>query len=888
MADARQNPEKLLQRIQDEERRQKRGKLKIYLGAAPGVGKTYTMLQDALAQHDKGLDVVIGIAESHGRKEIDALIKDIVTIPKQVIDYRGKQLLEFDLDAALKRSPELILVDEMAHTNVPGLRHAKRWQDIKELLDRGINVYTTLNVQHIESLNDQVSQIIHAPVRETVPDSMIEIADTIELVDLPPDDLLKRLQEGKIYIPEQARLAVEHFFRKGNLTALRELALRTTAERVGTDVLLYRQGQGIKHIWPTKEKILVCVGGRLESLKLIRAARRMATSLQAEWIAIHVDVPRIRSSEAKRDRAIQNLRFAEQLGAETRVLIGPDIIKEILNFAHEQNVTQIMVWKHIRTRWQEFFLRSLADEIVRNSGEIDVYIMTGERSALKPTPPYTSSLNTEERKSKKWRNYIISICTVVIATVINTLLYPFLHSSELIMVYLLSVTLVATLGQIGPSILASVLSVLAFAYFFTPPFYTFAITNIEYIFTLLVMLLVAQIISHLTILNRRQIELARFAETQTAALHSLSRQLANTRGVDKLLEIGIHYLSSVFDSDVLMLIPKNNCLVIRTKDKTNEMLDVKEQSIAEWVYALGQVAGLGTDTLSFSDALYVPLLASQGAIGVARIHPHSKRLFTPEQMHLIESCTNQIGLAIEVDRLQEQAKKKELKVETDRARSTLLQSVSHDLRTPLIGIIAAASTLMENGDQIEAKSVKKLGKDIYLESEQLSRLINNLLQITYLEDKNVKPQKQFSSIKDTINLVIRTSTKKLGKRPVHINIPDHLPDIPFDTLLIQEVLINLIDNAIKFTPPLTAINIIVEIQNEKMIISIEDYGPGIAMDEMKKLFEKFYRGQKITTERGLGLGLAICRHIIEAHDGQIWAENKEEGGAAFRFTLPLK
>ena len=695
MTDKRQNPEELLRLVQAEESKEKRGKLKIYLGAAPGVGKTHTMLQDALTERNKGLDVVIGVAETHGRQEINALLDNLEILPKQSIDYHGKQLFEFDLDAALKRAPGLILVDEMAHTNAPGLRHAKRWQDIKELLDRGINVYTTLNVQHIESLSDDVSQIIHAPIKETVPDSMIELADTIELVDLSPDDLLKRLQEGKVYIPEQAKLAVEHFFKKGNLTALRELALRATAERVGTEVLLYRQGQGIKHIWPTNEKILVCVGARPESLKLIRAAKRMATSLQAEWIAVYVDVPEIRSSEDKRNRAIQNLRLAEQLGAETRVLTGPDVIKEIMAFARQQNVTQIMIWKHIRTRWREFFLRSLADEIVRNSGEIDVYIMTGERDEFKARTPSPAITLTDDHKNIKLRNYFLSICTVGIATIINFLLYPLVHPSNLIMVYLLSVTLVAMLGQLGPSILASLLSVLGFAYFFTPAFYTFAITNIDYLFTLIVMLLVSYLISHLTIITRRQAEYSHFAETQTAALHTLSRQLANTRGVDKLLEIGIQYLSSVFDSNIVALLPEAGHLVIHSKDKSGENLDTKEQSIAEWVYALGQMAGLGTDTLSFSEALYVPLLASQGAMGVVRIHPRKKRLFTPEQMHLLESCTNQIALAIEVDRMQEQARKKELKIEADRARSTLLQSVSHDLRTPLVSIIAAASTLME-------------------------------------------------------------------------------------------------------------------------------------------------------------------------------------------------
>ncbi len=373
----RPNPDRLLKRVKEEEYQQKGGKFKIYLGAAPGVGKTYMMLHDALAQRERGVDVVVGIAESHGREEIESLLKNFEVLPRQIIEYKGQKLSEFDLDAALKRNPQLILVDEMAHTNAPTSRHKKRWQDIKELIDREINVYTTLNVQHIESLSDDVSQIIHAPVTETIPDSMLERADIIELVDLPPEDLLKRLQEGKVYFPQRAELAQKHFFRKGNLTALRELALRTTAQRVGTQVLLYRQGEGIHYIWPTKEKILVCVGPGPESINLIRAACRAANNAKADWMAVYVDTARIPYTEEERNHAIQHLRLAEQLGARTRILTGYDIVNEILNFSHEENVTLIMIWKHIRPRWRNLFRRNLSDEIVRHSGEIDVYIMTG-------------------------------------------------------------------------------------------------------------------------------------------------------------------------------------------------------------------------------------------------------------------------------------------------------------------------------------------------------------------------------------------------------------------------------------------------------------------------------------------------------------------------------
>ena len=880
MEDKRLNPEKLLQRAQAEALKEKHGKLKIYLGAAPGVGKTYEMLHDALAEQAKGLDVVVGVVESHGRGEIESMLKDFEVLPRQIIDYRGKQLLEFDFDAALKRHPGLILIDEMAHTNASNLRHAKRWQDIKEFLDRGIDVYTTLNVQHIESLNDDIAQIIHAPIKETVPDSMIEIADTIELIDIPPDELLKRLQEGKVYIPEQATLAAEHFFRKGNLIALRELALRVTAERVGAEVLLYRQGEGITHIWPIKDKILVCVDPKPESIKLIRAAKRIANSLQAEWIAIYIDTPQLQSSEI-RNNAIQNLHLAEQLGADTRVLTGFDIVKEIMNFAREQNVTQIMIWKHIRKHWQDWFHRNLADELVRHSDEIDVYIMTGVPSEVKPKK------NLSLAHPIPWKVYLIAIGIVTLTTMINVLLYPFLAASNLIMVYLLGVTIVALFGRTGPSILASIFSVLAYDFFFTPPFYSFAVSDIEYVFTFIVMLLVTQVISHLTILIRNQAETARLIQHQTSVLYTLSRQLSSTRGIDKLLQTGIQFIANNFDSNVLVLLPVNNHLEIHGKFNAEQTIDIKEQGIAQWVYELGQIAGFGTDTLTFSKALYLPLLTSHGTIGVLRVLPKNQQLFTPEQMRSLEACANQIALALEVDHLQDIMNKSALHTETNRVRNDLLQTFSHDLRAPLISIIGFASTQIEMAKELKTNEIEKLGRSIYSESEQLSRLINNILQITYLESGSIKLQKQLASLKDTITTVVKMLSQKLGERPLHINVSKDLPNIPFDVTLIQEVFINLIDNAIKFSEDNTPIDITVVLDKENLIVNIEDRGPGIVPDEKDKLFEKFYRGRQITTERGLGLGLAICREIIKAHGGKIWAENRVDDGASFCFTLPL-
>ena len=778
----RPDPEILVKRARAEALQEKHAKLKIYLGAAPGVGKTYTMLQDALAKRAQGLDVVVGIVESHGRKEIEALLKGLEVLPRQKIDYNNIQVTELDIDAVLKRNPALILIDEMAHSNPPGLRHAKRWQDIKEILYSGIDVYTTLNVQHIESLNDIVKKITQITITETVPDSLLELAATIELVDLPPEDLLRRLQEGKIYLPEQAELAKENYFRKGNLIALRELALRETAARVEAEIFLYRQDQGIKEIWATKEKILVCVGSGSGSIKLIRAAKRMAADIQAnslqkvEWIAVHADTPRVILSAQQRNNIVQNLRLAEQLGAKTTTLVGFDIVKEIINFCHEQNITQIIIRKKIRPRWKDFLFHSLADEIIRNSNDIDVYIITGDidSNTLNKITGYKSSFS--------WIMVIAILGIIFSVTLINILLYPLLNSANLILVYFLGITLAILFNKM---------------------------------------------------------EFADQVQDYTAISHALSRKLVGAHNRNEVLEIGAQHIAKFFSSKILVLLPENNHWVIwsQSKIKTEKIVNNKEQAIASWVYDRRQIAGLGTETLSVSEALYIPMLVSRGSVGVLRVEPiQAGSLFTPEQMHLLENCANQIALALEVDILQEQNKKLELKTEADRVRSIFLQ-------------------------------------------------------MTYLETKSVRLEKKQCSLGDLVDHALKISSEKLAEKPVHIHVPADLPEILVDPGLIQEVFIHLIDNAIKFTPSEMPIEIYAMAEQDKIIVNVENHGPGIVTEEVGKIFEKFYRGQVASPEKergiSMGLGLTICRSIIKAHGGEIWAANRKDGGVAFCFTLPL-
>ncbi len=881
----RKDPEKLLEQIQAEEQQDRRGKLKIYLGAAPGVGKTYTMLKDAKEKKKQGLEIVLGVVESHSRKDIEELMQGFPMLPKIKMHYKGIDLEEFDLDAALNCKPDILILDELAHSNIIGMRHEKRWQDVKEVLDRGIDVYTTLNVMHIESLNNDVSGIIHAPIKETVPDSILDLADTIELVDLPPEDLLKRLQDGKVYYPAQADLAKDKFFRKGNLIALRELALRITAERVGAQVLLYRQGQGIQHIWSSSERILVCVGPGKESMQLIRVARRLATSLQGSWVAVYFDAKDDNVTAEERNNAIKNLRAAEQLGAETAILSGINILTAIIDYSREQNVSLIMVWKHIKPFWKNIFKKPLADHILNNSEEINVYIITG-----------TISTHQEKKKDQMSMSklpisyvYVIAILTIAFTTIASFILYKFVKATSLSLLYLFAVVLVSLLGRVGPSIMAAVLSIFSYTWFFYPGLLNKSVTNLEFLTILLLMIILVQVISNLSYTSRRQAESARSSERRATALNRLSQQLASARGVKNLLRLGANYIAELFSADVMVLMLKNQQLEVSYSVGIDKVLDAKDIGVAQWVFDLGQVAGLGTDTLSQADAIYVPLLASQNTMGVLRICPkHPDNLFTPDQMLLLNSCANQFALTLEVDQLQEQRKLAEISQEIDHTRNVLLQSVSQDLRAPIAAILLTAGTQMQMARQLSVDKIHSLGQTIYNEAEHLSRLINNLLQITYLESNAVKLNKEPSSLLVVINKVIKISRDRLGKTPVYIDVAKDLPMIPLDRVLLEAVLQNLLDNALKFAPAEKTIEISAEeIEKKKLLVAIEDRGPGINNDEGSKLFEKFYKGEMLTTQRGLGLGLAICRMIIEAHGGKIWVENRKGGGATFKFTLPL-
>jgi two-component system sensor histidine kinase KdpD len=881
----RPDPDELLARVEEEESRRRRGKLKIFFGAAAGVGKTYAMLEAAREQRAQGVDVVVGWVETHGRADTEALLGDLEILPRRPVEYRSTTLQEFDLDAALARRPALILVDELAHTNAPGSRHAKRWQDVLELLDAGISVYSAMNVQHVESLNDVVARITGVVMRETVPDSIFDHTDEVELIDLPPDDLLQRLRDGKIYIPDQAREAIENFFRKGNLIALRELALRVTAQHVDAEMRHYMRDHAIRQTWPVRERLLVCIGPSPSSIRLVRAAKRMAEGLGAEWIVAYVETPaQTRLPREARDRVAQTMRLAEQLGAETHTLAGPRMSDEILAFARARNVSKIVVGKPERPRWKRIAMGSIVDTLVQGSGEIDVYVISGDRDDSRPPPPRPWPRRTE------WTPYGAAATAVAIATAIAWVMHPRFALSNLIMVYLLGVIVVATRYGRGPSLLASLLSVAAFDFFFVPPYFTFAVSDTQYVVTFAVMLVVALVISTLAVRIRAQAESARERERRMAALYAMSRELAGTRGVDRLEEVAVRHIAEVFGAEGVVLLPQADGRVAPDPAGAARFpMDASELAVSQWVHEHGQIAGQGTDTLPGASGLYLPLIGSRGTVGVLGLRPGDPRaLRTPEQLHQLEAFAGQTALAIERARLAEEAERAQVRAETERLRNSLLSSVSHDLRTPLASITGAASTLLEGESRLDAGTRRDLLEALHEEADRLNRLVQNLLEMTRLESGALQLQSEWHSVEEVVGAALGRFGKALARRPVTTRVPADLPLVPMDDVLIEQVLINLVDNVLKYTPAGSPLEISAEDTGAAVLIEVADRGPGLPPGEERRIFEKFHRGEAAPSARGAGLGLAICHGIVRAHGGRIWAENRPDGGVAIRFTLPLK
>ncbi|HEY7727301.1 MAG TPA: sensor histidine kinase KdpD, partial [Candidatus Eisenbacteria bacterium] len=778
------------------------------------------------------------------------------------------------------------LVDELAHTNVPGSRHAKRWQDVEELLHADISVYTTLNVQHVDSLNDTVELITGTRVRETLPDSILDRADEIELVDLPPDDLLQRLREGKVYVPEQAGRALEHFFQKGNLIALRELALRYAAQRVDAQMESYRRVHAIRETWPVGGRLLVCLGGPDTALHLVRAGRGMAAQLRADWIVLHVERPgRERLTEEQRSYLANVMYFAEELGADLEFRTGHSIVEEILAFARERNVSRIVVGKPSRARWMETLLGSLVSSLIRLSGDIDVYVIRGEpgAEARGPRPEVAAE------PPRLWA-YGRALAVVVACTLIATLMRSAFGEANLIMVYLLGVMAVAIRLGRGPASAASILSVAAFDFFFVPPSLTLGVSDTQYLVTFAVMLAAALTISTLAVRLREQAEAARHRERRTHVLYRLSRTLAATEGEERLLDAAVRSTAELFESRVAILLPDSDgTLVVRAGDRELFGGMEHDRGVAQWVFDRRQPAGAGTDTLPAARGLYLPLEGAEGAVGVLGLRPAgSQRVIRPDQFRLLETFASQIALALERALLARQAERSRVQIESERLQNALLSSVSHDFRTPLAVITGAASSLLDPGARLGEEARRTLIETVGEEAQRLNRLVANLLEMTRLESGALSPNLDWHSLEEVIGASLEALEDRLRDRTLIVDVPRDLPLVRVDDVLLEQVLLNLVENALKYTPRDKPIEIRARAGADEVRVEVADRGPGLPPGEEKQIFEKFYRVAGSGSPRGVGLGLTICRGIIEAHHGGIGVENREGGGACFFFTLPLE
>lgn len=890
----RPDPDELLSRISADEteaaaEQSKRGKLKIFFGACAGVGKTYSMLSAGRSGLEEGVDVVVGLVETHGREETKKLLEGLPILPHREVQYRGTLIKEFDIDAALARKPQLILLDELAHTNAPGSRHPKRWQDVDELLDAGISVYTTINVQHLESLNDVVARITGVWVKETVPDAVFDKADEISLVDIPSEELLKRLKEGKVYIaPEAKKRAAANFFKKSNLIALRELALRRTAERVDALMDVYKTTTGGTQGWSGADRILVCIGPDQLSTKLVRVAKRMAGGLKSPWTAIYVENDRhYRLNREGQEAVERTLRLAERMGGETEIVQGQKASDDILAFAHANGITKIIVGKTAKPRWREILTGTLADQLIRGSGDIDVYVVTGEAQGRK------ALMSPFWKTQTPWQFYLSAPIMTILCTALMLPVRPYVEPINLVLAYLIGVVSIALRYGRGPSLLTTLLSAICVNFFFVQPYYTLKVTDEQHVLTFLVLLVTGIIIGTQTSKLRLQAISARRREKNTSTLFAMSRELTANRGKIMLAQIAAQHMADVLDSDVFIWLPDGKgqlqTVVAETETEEHGIDPVREESVANWTFTHKQNAGLGTDTLPSAKALYVPMMGSGAMVGVIGVMPHDEELpaYPTDTVELLEALASITASALERAIAAELVEKTIIEAESEKLRNILLSSVSHDLRTPLAAITGAASTLLLEGAKITDEYKTELLRSIHEEGARLARMVTNLLDVSSLESGSVKLNKELYFIEELIGSALMRVDPKLSRHKVVTSIEHGLPLLRMDGLLIEQVLINLLENAAEYTPPGTTVTISAITAKPDIQVIVSDDGPGIVAGEEERIFDKFYGGGK-EDQKGGGLGLAICRGVIHAHGGKIWAQNNPEGGAKFTFTLPIR
>ena len=881
---ARPSPEALLA----ESRREGHGRLKVFLGFAPGVGKTYEMLSQARARKLEGIDVVIGVVETHGRIETEVLTKSLERIPKRRMSYKGHVLAEMDLDAVLQRRPRLVLVDELAHTNVEGSRHPKRYMDVEEILAARIDVYTTLNVQHLESLNDVVAGITRVRVSETVPDSVLDRADDIELIDLTPDDLLQRLKEGKVYLPETARRAAQNYFVPGNLTALREIALRRTAQRVDEQMVSYMRSHAIRGPWEASERVLVRVNERPGGAALVRYGRRLADRLHASWTAIYVETPSAQHfSEAERDRVAEALRVAERLGGQTVTVPAANVADGVVDYAHANNFTHIVTSTTHRSWWAVLLRRSTTYEIIRRAGRVSVHVVPEQLvRAMKgkaekpggPIPPFEG------------RGYPASILFVALALLAGELLQREFGVTNVALVFLTAILASAVLYGLWPALLASILAVLAFNFFFMPPLYTFTVAAPENVVALVTFAVVAVIASNLTARVRAQALLAKERAAVTDSLYEFSRKLAAVFTLDDLLWATSFQVAQMLKVRVVILLPEKDSIAVRAGYPPEDVLDESEIAAAKWVWDHATPAGRGADSLPGAQRLYLPMRTGRGIVGVIGLDSDRPGpLLTPDQRRLFDALADQAALAIERVRLAEDFERARLSAETEKLRSALLTSISHDLRTPLSVILGSASSLAGQENALDSAARRELVATIQEEAERLNRFIANLLDMTRLESGALAPRFDAVDLGDVVGSALRRAGRVLGGHKVALALEPGLPLLRLDPVLLEQVLFNVLDNAGKYAAPGGGIEIRGGQSQGQVRIEISDEGDGIPSGDLERIFDKFYRVQASDRKRaGTGLGLAISRGFVEAMGGTITAANRaDRPGAVFTIAFPV-
>jgi two-component system, OmpR family, sensor histidine kinase KdpD len=883
----RPSPEALLETARREDSRA--GRLKIFVGAAPGVGKTYEMLQSAHARLKAGADVVVGVVETHGRAETEALLKGLEVLPRKRLSYKDQTLEEMDLDALIARRPQIALVDELAHTNASGSRHPKRYLDVEELLSHGIDVYTAVNIQHIESLNDVVAQITHVRVRETVPDSVFDRADAIELIDLTPDDLIQRLKEGKVYVPKQAERALEHYFSSGNLTALRELALRRTAERVDEQLLTHMQANAIAGPWAAGERILVCLSEDPRAAGLVRYTKRLADRLHAPWTAISIETRRsLQLTDEQRDRLADTMRLAEALGGEAITIpgVGRRIAEDVINFAHANNVTQIIIGKSTRSWWFELARGSVVHDLVRRSGNISVNVIAGDEQGVAKTAVQTAA----RQEPFNPRPYLMAALFVAVGLGAAELIQPVFGIENVDLVFLTAVVVVAARYGLWPSLFASVAASLCYNFFFLPPVYTFTITEPTNVAAFFFFMLIALLVSNVAARVRTQADTAIGRVRTTESLYAFSRKLAGTATLDDVLWATAYQTALMLKVRVVLLLPEEGILTVKSGYPPEDELDKADLAAANWAWSNDRPAGRGSDTLPGAKRLFLPMRTGRGPIGVIGIDDdRSGPLLTPDQRRLLDALVDQGALAIERVLLVEDMDRVKRTVESDRLRGALLTSISHDLKTPLASVLGAASTMRDLDHGLTDAQKRDLLATVIDESERLNRFIANLLDMTKLESGAVVPNTARHDVSEIVGSALRRAGKILAHHGVSLDLASDLPMLELDAVLFEQVLFNLLDNAAKYAPADTTISIRGARDHNQISLQVMDEGNGIPAAELESVFDKFYRAQKGDHVRpGTGLGLAISRGFVEAMHGTISAANRaDRSGAVLTIRLPI-